>query len=632
MPNDRQRQIESRYEPPNAGGPVTAGVWEHLRTFVRHRWWAAAGFVGLALPVAAFTLMMTPVFQGTTRVLISEDTPRVGLSDQVRDTPQNQVDPQTQTQVVRSRTLARDVVQVLKLWEAPEFREYAVGNDDAARSQSLVDPFLARLSVTLIPDSRVVAIGFESEDPSLAARGANTVAERFIERERESKFQSATQAAEFYNSQLATQRAQVSAAETALQQYRANQNALSLSERQNVVGQTMLDLNASVTRATTDRLQKETQYRQIEAIRTDMAALESHPLIAVNPFVQSLKTQASELNRQDAQLAERLGPKHPDRVQIAAALESVQSRLRAEIGKVVNGIEAEYKSATAQEASVTQALNRQKGQALELDRKGVEYQALEREAVSARLVYDALLQQTKEATIQSSADRGTIRVVDPAEPPGAPIRPRKGQGLAAAALLGIIGAAGGAFGREYMRRKIHSPADLERRLGLPRTGDCADGHQRGGRYRRRPVALARRGLPPAACQCHAGVRRQRAARQRTRGQQCRAGRRQELCGVAPGAGTRRRRSAGGAHRRRPAPPAASHHVRPAARARALRRPARPAQHRRGAAPGRRPGPGTGTRVDCPLPRRPSCSPTRRSARSSKGCGPTSTGSSSTRRR
>jgi uncharacterized protein involved in exopolysaccharide biosynthesis len=275
MPNDRQRQLESRYEPPNTGGQVTAGVWEHLRTFVRHRWWAAAGFVGLALPMAAITLLTTPVFQATTRVLIGEDTPRVGLSEQTRDTPQNQVDPQTQTQVVRSRTLARDVVQLLKLWEAPEFRDYAGGADDAARSQSLVDPFLARLSVTLIPDSRVVAIGFESHDPALAARAANTVAERFIERERESKFQAATQAAEFYNNQLAAQRAQVSAAEQALQTYRARQDALSLSERQNVVGQTMLDLNASVTRATTERLQKETQYQQIQAIRSDMAALES---------------------------------------------------------------------------------------------------------------------------------------------------------------------------------------------------------------------------------------------------------------------------------------------------------------------------------------------------------------------
>jgi polysaccharide biosynthesis transport protein len=467
MSNDRQRSSESRYEPPSAATPVTAGVWEHMRTFVRHRWWALLGFVVLAAPMAAITLLTTPVFHATTRVLINEEAAPTSISERP-DAPPNTVDPQTQSEVVRSRALAREVVESQKLWEAPEFAPLvATAADDAARALALVDPFLGGLTVDLVPDSRVVNIGFESQDPALAARVANAVAQRAIERERESKFKAATGAAEFFSNQLATQRAQVSKAESALQNYRAQQDALSLSERQNVVGQTMLDLNASVTRATTDRLQKETQFRQIEAIRNDPVQLESHPLIAINSFVQTLKAQASELSRQDATLADRLGPKHPDRIQVSAALESVQARLRAEIAKVVTGIETEYRAAVSQEASVTQALNRQKATAFELDRKGVEYAALEREAASARQVYDALLQQTKEATIVSNQDRTTIRVIDPAEPPGVPIRPRTGQGLAAATLLGLIGAAGGAFGREYMRRKVHSAADLETRLGLP---------------------------------------------------------------------------------------------------------------------------------------------------------------------
>ncbi len=467
MPNERLRPSEARFDT-GSSSQVTAGVWEHLRTFVRHRWWALFGAVALAAPMVAVTLLTTPVFQATTRVLIGEDTPRVDITNSQRDTPQNGVDPMTQTEVVRSRTLAREVALAQKLWESPEFAPYVAGaTDDAGRAQALIDPLLSRLSVALVPDSRVVNIAFESQDPQLSARIANAMATRFIERERESKFAAAAAQASFYEKQLETQRAQVSKAEQALQTYRAQQDALSLSAQQNVIGQTMLDLNTSVTRATTDRLQKETQYQQIAGIKDDPAALESHPLIAANAFIQSLKSQASELNRQDAQLAERLGPKHPDRIQLAAALESVQGRLQAEIAKVVNGIEADYRAAVAQEASVTQALNRQKGRALDLDRKGVEYAALEREAVSARQVFDSLLQQTKEASIISNLDRGTIRVVDPAEAPGAPIRPRTGQGLAAAALLGLIGAAGGAFGREYMRRKVHSAADLERRLGLP---------------------------------------------------------------------------------------------------------------------------------------------------------------------
>jgi len=466
MPNDR-RLSETRSEPTHSSVPVTAGVWEHLRTIVRHRWWALAGLILTATPMAAVTLFTTPVYMATTRVLIGEDTPNVALSADRRAGPSNGVDPQTQSEVVRSRTLARDVVTAQKLWEEPEFAPYVAGaTDDAARAQGLIDPLLSRLVVSLVPDSRVLNISFESRDPQLAARIANALANRFIERERESKFQAAAQQAEFYNKQLAAQRAQVSAAEAALQNYRASRDALSLSERQNVIGQTMLEMNSTVTRATTDRLLRETQFRQIESLKDDPAALESHPLVAANAFVQTLKAQAAELTRQDAQLAESLGPKHPDRIQVAAALESVNTRLRAEIAKVVSGIETDYRAAVTQEASVTQALNRQKAQALELDRKGVEYAALEREAVSARQIYDSLLQQTKEASITTSVDRGTIRVVDPADPPGAPIRPRRNQGLAAAALLGLIGAAGGAFGREYLRRRVASAADLERRLGL----------------------------------------------------------------------------------------------------------------------------------------------------------------------
>jgi polysaccharide biosynthesis transport protein len=466
MSNDRKRHPETRSDssPPAS---VTAGVWRHLRTFVRHRWWALAGFALLAVPMAAVTLTTTPVFEATTRVLVGEDPQRIGLTPSPPE-PRTVVDSLTQTEVVRSRSLARKVVESLKLWEAPEYAPLvATAPDDAARAAGLVDPFLSHVTVALIPDSRVVSVSVEAQDPALAARAANEVATRFIERERESKFQAATDAAQWLSDRLAEQRAAVAKAETALQDYRATNDAMGLLERQNIIGQQMLDLNAAVTRAKTERLQKETQYRQIQAIRSDPAALESHPLITANAFVQTLRAQVAELTRQDAQLAERLGPKHPDRIQVATALESVQGRLQAEIAKVVNGIDAEYRTSVAQENSLTGALTSQKAAASNLDRKGVAYAALEREAISARQVFDTLLQQTKEAVLTSSADGGTVRVIDPAEPPATPIRPRRNQGLAAAGLLGIIGAVGGAFGREYLRRKVHSPDDIERRLGLP---------------------------------------------------------------------------------------------------------------------------------------------------------------------
>ncbi|MGE0125464.1 MAG: GumC family protein [Vicinamibacterales bacterium] len=410
-----------------------------------------------------------PVYRATATVLLSEDpAPSVGLGtgDDRRERPG--LDPITQAEVVRSRTQARIVVESMKLWEEPRYAELLVGaGSDDERAHRLIDPFLSGLSATLVPESQVMRIAYESPDPELAARAANAVAEAFINRDRESRFSAASSSAEWLSERLREQREQVAKAEAALQTYRADNDALSLSDRQNIVGSKLNDLNSAVTRAKTERILKETNYRQIEAIQRDFAALETHPLVASSAYVQTLRAQTAELMRQDAQLADRLGPKHPDRVQVMSALTTVQERLRTEVAKVVDGIRAEFNAAAAQEASLTRALEQQKTEALTLDRKNVDYAALEREAVSARQIYDALLQQTKEASLTTGVQRSSVRLVDGAEVPGEPIRPKKGQGYAAAVLLGVVGALGAAYGREYMRRKIASPADVESRLGLP---------------------------------------------------------------------------------------------------------------------------------------------------------------------
>ena len=448
----------------------SATMWDHLRTLVRHRWWALLGALLLSVPMAAITLTMTPVFRATARVLVSDEPDqRVGLGTTNEQRPQSStMEPRTQMEVVQSRTLALEVVQALKLWESPEYALAAQGAaDDTARARAVVDQFRGNLSVAVVTDSRLLAISVESQDPALAAAAANAVAKRYSERDRESRLTTAVSSADFLTERLADQRRQVEASETALQNYRATRDALGLSDRQNIVGQKLADLNGAVTKAKTDRITRETQYRQIEAIRSDPRALEANPLVAANTYVQQLRAQAADLTRQDAQLAETFGPKHPDRVQVAAALSSVQARLQAEIAKVVEGIEADYRSAVVQENSLTGALNAQKAEAFSLDRKGVEYAALEREAVSARQVFDALLQQAKEATLSSEVQQSTVRLVDEADEPGAPIRPNKVQGLAAAVLLAVVGGFGGAFGREYARRVIASPTDVENRLKLP---------------------------------------------------------------------------------------------------------------------------------------------------------------------
>ncbi len=250
------RPATVRVAPATGGGMPSAGLWDRLRMLVRHRWWALAGFVLLAPPMAAITLMTTPVYRSTATLLLSEEAqPRVGLIAPESGPATPSLDPKTQIEVVRSRALARDVVAALELWQHPLFAPAVAGESDPGRrNDMLIDPFLGMLSVAIVPESRVLAVSVESPDPALAARAANAVADRYINRDRESRFAAAESSAEWLSKRLAEQREQVSRAETALQSYRASRDALSLSDRQNIVGQKPIDLNTAVTKAKTDRI------------------------------------------------------------------------------------------------------------------------------------------------------------------------------------------------------------------------------------------------------------------------------------------------------------------------------------------------------------------------------------------
>jgi succinoglycan biosynthesis transport protein ExoP len=130
------------------------------------------------------------------------------------------------------------------------------------------------------------------------------------------------------------------------------------------------------------------------------------------------------LQREQAQLAEKLGDRHPEMIRVRSAVQTAEAKLQGEIAKVVQAVRNEYQAALAQEQSLTAALEAQKREALALDRKGIEYGVLQREVESARQIYQSLLQRAKETGVAGELKASNIRIVDAAEVPRAPVRPR----------------------------------------------------------------------------------------------------------------------------------------------------------------------------------------------------------------
>src|SRR4029079_6054136 len=106
------------------------------------------------------------------------------------------------------------------------------------------------------------------------------------------------------------------------------------------------------------------------------------------------------------------GPNWPPMKELAATMESTRQRLNAEVDGVVNAVKNDYLAAKAKEDSLTDALNSQKGEAMGLDRKAVEYAALQREASGNRQLYENLMQKAKETGVSGQFRGSSIEVVD----------------------------------------------------------------------------------------------------------------------------------------------------------------------------------------------------------------------------
>ena len=158
-------------------------------------------------------------------------------------------------------------------------------------------------------------------------------------------------------------------------------------------------------------------------------------------LIETLKEKQVVLETQLAELSKRYKDKHPKTIRMKAELHSVKEKL---------------------DYHTTETLG--------LNRKAIQYGTLKREAESNREMYNILLKRAKETSLSEGLQTGNIRVVDAAEVPIKPFRPRKKRNILLASIIGLIGGIGLAFFFEYLDNTIKTPDDVEHYVKLPFLG------------------------------------------------------------------------------------------------------------------------------------------------------------------
>jgi polysaccharide biosynthesis transport protein len=462
--SDDERSRSFNYQPETSIAELLFGSFRVMR---RRAWVAVATFVLFAVPAGIFVHMRPPVFRATARILLERnDEVATVLKDRNGDPAANTYF-QTQSQVLRSRPIVAKTIEKLKLWEFPEFGGSASTTDQGnRRTTALVEAFLQHLTTAPTPGTQLLGVAFTASDPTLAMRAANTLTETYIEEQNKAHTEESSEASNWINERLAEQRKRLDSSESSLQRYMESHDAVSVQDRQNIVVQKFGDLNGALTKAKTDRMAKEATYEQLKSFQENPAALNSLPMVMTNDVLQGLRGQLAELRKKEMAMNQELGDRHPEMVKTRGEIGLVENSLRTELAKLTESVKHDYEESQAVEDNLMRALDQQKREVLALNRKSIDYGALQRQATSDRQIYEQLLNQSQTRGVTGNTPETRVRVVEPAELPTAPVGPSNGRDLLLVIAAGLVLALGAPLIVETLDRRLKTPVDVEHQLRL----------------------------------------------------------------------------------------------------------------------------------------------------------------------
>src|SRR5436309_1105430 len=472
--------------------------WDYWQVVSRRRWTILCVFLGTLLAATIYTFTVRPVFTGTVSLRIEKEPPRVLKFDEVVKEADNQQDYyQTQYKILLSRSLANRVIGLLQLDQHEEFVDDQDGwlargeswlkeqlvrwipvpppaapeaTDDLMVASPLTDTFLKRVIVDPVRNARLVNVSFDSHFPDLAARTANTLADAFIAQQMDRMVEATRYATQFLAKQLEEARGKLGESETHLSNYLNSHGILfvtadRLGQPQDIITQQLTLMSEAFLRARADRMAKESLLTQASV--QDAFTL---PAVLQSPLIAQLKTDGAALEGEYRRFSQTFKPDYPRMLALKEKIDENRRQLRTEIDRTLASLKSDFESSVRTEKALEASLTKQSSLARGLAENMAEYNLLRREVDTSRDLYASLLGRLRETQVSAALLTSNISVVDAAEIPIGPSRPRKSLNLLIACLAGLGGGIGLAFLFEYLDTNIKDTKEVESVLRVPALG------------------------------------------------------------------------------------------------------------------------------------------------------------------
>jgi uncharacterized protein involved in exopolysaccharide biosynthesis/Mrp family chromosome partitioning ATPase len=388
----------------------------------RKRGWIIVPTVmALVLSIAGVNLV-TPRYKSEARILI-DGRENVFLRPNSERTEERQaLDAEavtSQVQLVLSRDLAREIIRKNKLAERPEFDPVlrgispiksllalvGIGRDPFAMTpeERVMDAYYDRLTAYAVDKSRVIVVEFQSADPDLAVRVANSIADGYLVLQQSARQEQARAASQWLAGEIESLRKKVSEAEARVEDFRSKSSLFVGTNNTTLSNQQMGEVNTQLNNARALKADAETKARLIREMLQSGKPIEASEVLN-SELMRRLSEQRVALRAQLAEQSSTLLGNHPRIKELKAQLGDLDAQIRDEAGKISRSLENDARIAGGRVEGLTASLDQLKKQAASSNGQDVQLRALEREAKAQRDLLEAYLAKYREANTRESID------------------------------------------------------------------------------------------------------------------------------------------------------------------------------------------------------------------------------------
>jgi succinoglycan biosynthesis transport protein ExoP len=440
-------------------------------TLWRKRWRILRPTILVGVVTLLAVQVITPRYQSESRVIV-ESRDNIFLrpeadKDLIDRNTADQESVTSQAQLILSRDLARDVIGKLKLNELPEF-DSTLGGVSPVKAvlgmlgiiknpasmtpeERVLEAYYDRLTVFPVEKSRVIVIDFLSEDPELAARVANTIADDYLQLQRKVKQEQAQNAGQVLAGQIEILRKKVVEAESKVEAYRAKSGLFVGNNNTTLSAQQLGDMNTQLAASRAQKADAEAKARLIREMLKSGQPIESSDVLN-SELIRRLSEQRVTLRAQLAEQSSTLLDNHPRIKELKAQIADLDGQIKQEAATIARSFENDAKLASARLDSQTASLDQLKSLAATTNVDDVQLRELERDAKSQRDLLENYLAKYREATSRDTANSAPAdaRVISRATVSNVPAYPKKVPAVLIATLTTLVIAVGFVLTKELL--------------------------------------------------------------------------------------------------------------------------------------------------------------------------------------